>query len=203
MAWDELAIPEILEKTSEAIKERGIQVSYVATGKEALSRLRQMIPAGAEVMVSSSTTLDQIGFTDLLKSGQHPWRNLRATVLGEKDPGKQTELRRQSTLAQYWVGSVHAVAQTGELVTASASGSQLPPYAFSSPNVILVVGTQKITPDLPSALRRIREYTLPLEDARMKRVGYPGSFIGKVLIMEQEFSPNRVSLMFVGEKLGF
>lgn len=201
--WDELANPEVIQKTTRALKQKGMEVLYVTTGKEALSKLQHMIPSGAGVMVSSSTTLDQIGFVDLLKSGKHSWRNLRAELLAEKDPKKQMELRQTSVLAEYWLGSVHAVAQTGELVTASATGSQLPAYAFTSQHVILVVGTQKIVPDLPSALRRIREYTFYLEDARMKREGYPGSTIGKILIVEREYFPNRVSLMFVGEKLGF
>lgn len=85
-----------------------------------------------------------------------------------------------------FLGSVHAIAETGEMVIASASGSQLPSYVFTSDNVIWVVGTQKIVPTLSDAMKRVREYTLPLEDARMKSEGFPGNTIGKLLIFENQ-----------------
>src|SRR5688500_19278566 len=94
-------------------------------------------------------------------------------------------MRRQGTLAEYYLGSVNALAETGELVFASGSGSQLPAYAYTSRNVIWVAGAQKIAPTLDDALRRGREYVLPLEDQRMKSVGnQAGSRISSHLIIE-------------------
>jgi hypothetical protein len=101
------------------------------------------------------------------------------------------------------LGSVHAVAQGGEVVAASASGSQLPAYVFSSPHVIWIVGAQKITVDLDAAFRRLKEYVLPMEDARMKANNMGGSFIGKLVVFEKEAFPGRITLIFVKEKLGF
>jgi LUD domain len=60
------------------------------------------------------------------------------------------------------LGSVHAVTETGSLITASMSGSQLGPYGSGAGQVILVVGTQKIVPDLEEGLRRVQEYAFPL-----------------------------------------
>lgn len=120
--------------------------------------------------------------------------------LKSEPPGRE---RGCYVTAQYFLGSVHAVAQTGEIVTASASGSQVPAYAFSSPNVIWVIGVQKIVPTLDEAITRVREYVLPLEDARMKKAGFPGSIIGKLLTLEYEMMPNRITAIFVKEKLGF
>ena len=98
-----------------------------------------------------------------------------------------------------------AVAETGEIVIASNSGSQLPHIAFTSPNIILVVGVQKITPDTDTAIARLKEYVFPLEDARMKEVGMGGSFISKILILnrEQSFMGRKAHILFVNEKLGF
>jgi len=114
-------------------------------------------------------------------------------------------LRRQSVLSDYYLGSVHAVAQTGQLVIASNSGSQLPHIVFTSPNLIFVVGLQKLTPSLDAALSRVREYVLPLEDKRMKDVGMGGSAISKLLIFEREqaFMKRKVNIIFIKEKLGF
>ena len=84
--------------------------------------------------------------------------NLKEGVVAEKDPQKRMELARQATLADYFLGSVHAVTMTGQLVVGSGSGSQIAAYAFMAKNLILVVGTHKITPNLDEALRRLREH---------------------------------------------
>jgi len=155
-------------------------------------------------MTGASITLQQIGFEEVLISKAHPWVNLKDELLAEKDPARQAELRRKSILAEYFLGSVHAIAETGEIVIASATGSQLPSYAFSSPNVIWVAGAQKITPTLDDAIRRVREYNFPRENQRMKDMGYPGSMIGKLLIFEREspYLNRHITLILVKEAVG-
>jgi len=204
MKWGKLADRARVRRTMEALRGRGIYAEFLEKKEAAFERLTEIIPDGAEIMTGGSTTLDEIGFVDFLKSGKHKWKNLKDKILSEKDPIKQGELRRKSVTAEYYIGSVHAVTQSGEIMIASATGSQLPAYAFSSDNVIWVVGTQKIVPNLEDGLRRVREYCLPLEDKRMKSLGYSGSTLGKILIFERETLPNRkVTLIFVNEKLGF
>jgi hypothetical protein len=199
-----LATTEVVGKLLKTLKQRGVTAEYVQDGKAALKRIQQLIPAGATIMTGASETLRQIGFLTLLKTNSHSWRNLKTEMLQEEDPAEQTRLRRRSVLADYWLGSVHAIAETGELLTASASGSQLPAYAYTSANIIWVAGTQKITPSLTGAMRRVREYVYPLEDQRMKEAGYPGSTVARILIFEREaFSTRKVTLILVGEKLGF
>lgn len=195
-----------LQKTIEAVKARGITVELVEEKEDALAKLQHMIPPGSTVMTSGSVTLQQIGFEELLKSGNHPWRNFKAEILAEKDPTRQTVLRKEATLSEFIVGSVHAIAESGEIVIASATGSQLSPYAFSSRNVIWVAGVQKIVPTLEEAMRRVREHVLPLEDQRMKSIGIAaGSFIGKLLIFEREavYLRRTVTLLLVNQVLGY
>lgn len=205
MNYDTLASIEAVQKTTNALAERGIEAVVVNNRAEALEKVKSLIPKGASVMNGSSRTLEEIGFVDYLKSGNHGWKNLHEEILVEKDPAKQATLRKQAVLADYYLGSVHAVAETGQLVIASNSGSQLPHIVFTSPNLIFVVGTQKLTPNLDTALSRVREYVLPLEDKRMKDAGMGGSAISKLLIFEREpsFLGRKVHVIFVNEKLGF
>src|SRR5207248_7231989 len=75
-----------------------------------------------------------------------------------------------------------ALTETGSLVIASASGSQLPGYAGGAARAIWIVGAQKVVPDLSTALHRVEEHCLPLESARAQigrasgreRSGRPG-----------------------------
>ncbi len=195
---------KLLKHTLTALATRGIQTQLTDTRDQALEELRKLLPKGAELMTGSSTTLEQIGFTDLLKSDQHPWKNLKAALLAEKNPVKQSLLRKQATLADYYIGSVQAITETGQVLIASNTGSQIPAYAFSSPHVIWVVGTQKIVATLEDGLRRIRDYCLPHEDQRMKKNGLPGSALGKILIFERETSARRsLRMILVNKVLGF
>ena len=88
------------------------------------------------------------------------------------------------------------------MVAGSASGSQLGAYAFGGNNLIIVAGTNKITEDLDEALLRLREHSVPLEDKRMKSLGFPGTYLSKIFIYEGERQRN-VHVILVNEKLGF
>ena len=203
--WDRIPNKQTITRTIDALKNRGINAELVNTRSDALKLITARIPEGAEVMTGASTSLDEIGFTELLKSGAHQWKNLKQEQMSEKDPAKLRSLRVKATGSEYFIGSVQAVAETGEIVVASASGSQIPAYAFNARNVVWVVGAQKIVRSLEEALRRVREHALPLETARMKSQGFPGSMIGKILILEREppqFGRN-LTMILVNEKLGF
>lgn len=203
MEWDTLATDEVIEKTVKALREHKFQVVVTGNRLEALAKLKELIPAGASVMTGSSTTLDQIGFTDYLISKKHPYRNLKDAILAEKNPEKQAELRRQAILADYYLGSVQAIAQTGEIVSCDASGTRTGPYAYGPSRVIWVAGTNKIVDNLEQALRRLRQHCVPLEDQRMKSVGYPGTTLSRILIYEREIDPQRITLILAKERLGF
>jgi len=204
MEYNKLAAPEIIAKTTAALKERNILAQLVADKIEALEAVKKLLPDGAEIMTGGSTTLEQIGFVDLLKTGAHPWQSFKDKIFAEKDPAKQGRLRQESCLAEYYLGSVHAVTEDGEILVASNTGSQLPAYVFTSNNVIWIVGAQKIVSNREEGFQRVYDYVLPLEDRRVKSTGGSGSFVSKLLLFEREVMPNRkINLIFVNEVLGF
>lgn len=205
MDYNILATDEVVSKTAEALKTRNFEPIVVATKEEALAKIKELVPQGASVMNGSSTTLQEIGFIDYLKAGVHGWKNLHADILAEQDPTKQQELRRQALLSDYYLGSVHALSEAGELVIASNSGSQIPHIAYSSPNVIFVVGAQKITPTLADAEKRLEAHVIPLEDQRMKAVGMGGTKLNKLFHFfgEPTYTGRKVRVILVKEKLGF
>ena len=113
------------------------------------------------------------------------------------------EIRTLSSSPAVMLGSVHAMTETGSFVTASMSGSQLGPYVFGAGRLILVVGTQKIVADLHEAMSRIYDYTLPLEDARAQAEYGMHSAVNKLLVINREISPGRITVVLVDGVLGF
>jgi L-lactate utilization protein LutB len=206
MEYTTLIAPEHLEGVMEAIAARGIKVEFVYTKESAMARLLALIPDNVSVMTAASVTLKEIGFEEELELGRHNWRNLRAEIRAESDPIKRSLLRRRSALADYCVGSINAIAETGELVVASGTGSQLSPY-LTSDHVIWVAGTQKIVPTLEDAVRRVRDYCVPkVEEFGKRTLGRDGAgTVGKLLILESEaaFLNRKVHLLLVNEVLGF
>ncbi len=202
--WSRLPDEMRLRRTIESLKVRGVDAHLVFNKEDALNLILKIIPDGSEISSGASATLDEIGLLKLLKSGTHHWKNLKDQIATEKDPAKRRELQVKATMADYFLGSVHAVAETGEIVVASASGSQIPAYSYNAKNVIWVVGAQKIVPNLEQAIQRVREYSLPMESASMRKAGYPGSMIGKMLIFEKESSssPRKLTMILVNEKVG-
>ncbi len=192
-----------LNRTIEAMQKRGFNVILVENKAQALQKLKDLIPAGAEVMTGSSTSLYQIGFMDYYISGKNPWKCLGPEVFKEQDPVKQATLRRKADTAEYFLGSVNALAETGELVACDMSGSRVSAYPFAAKKVIIVVGYQKITPNLQESMRRVREYVLSLENERAKKAYGVGTQFGKWVIIENEIQKDRITVLLVKEPLGF
>ncbi len=202
--YTDLASPAQIQQTIAAVEARGIKVQLVDTPAQALDIIQHLIPDGAQLMTAASISLKEIGFEDLVAAKTHGWVNLKDALIKEADHEKRAALRLQSASADYFLGSVQAIAETGEMVIASNSGSQIAPYAFTSRNVILIAGTQKIVPTLEDAFQRIRNYSLPREDEHAKAIGMRGSRIGKILIFEMEppHLQRSLNLILVNQLLG-
>ncbi|MCP8304187.1 MAG: lactate utilization protein [archaeon] len=193
----------MIEKTANSIRDRGVKVIVVDSRREAFEKILEIVPKDTEISNGSSTTLHEIGFMDYLESGRHGWRNLHEEIIKEDDKEKRADLRRKSVTAEYFLGSVNAIAQTGELVACDASGSRVTAYPYAAKNLILVAGAQKIAPTLEDAMKRVREYVYPLEDKRALKAYGVHSTIGKWVIIERERNLGRITLILVKEKLGF
>jgi L-lactate utilization protein LutB len=205
MNYATLAPKESVDATLAALGARNFEGLFVNTKEEALAKIEELIPQGASVMNGASRTLEEIGYIAYLKHGGHGWNNLHETILKEEDAAKKALLRKQSVVSDFYLGSAHAIAQTGELVFASNSGSQFPHLAFTSQNVILVASTKKIVPTLADAFDRIDTHVVPLEDARMRETAGYGTLHAKTLILHKENPAmgRKVHVILVNEDLGF
>lgn len=203
--FDQLAAKEVVTKTTEALTANGFLPESVETGALALARIKELVPAGASVMSGGSKTLEEIGYIDYLTSGAHPWINPKDAILKEEDKAKQETLRKQSVTSDWYLGSAHAISETGEIVVASNTGSQLPHLAYTSPNIILVASTMKIVPTLTDAFERIEKHVLPLEDARIEALYHIHTTLAKTLILHKEtpMLGRKVHVIFVNERLGY
>jgi hypothetical protein len=196
------ATAQRLEQTAAALTAHGFAVEILDDAAAARARVRDLIPDGASVLTGASETLRLSGIDeDINASGRYASIRARGWSLDrEKDAA---EIRRLLGSPDVAVGSANAVTETGALVFASASGSQLPGYAGGAAQAIWVVGAQKVVPDLAAALDRIEEYVLPLESDRVQVVYGGPSAVNRVLILHAEPHPGRATVLLLREAIGF
>ena len=191
-----------VRRTVAALEANGFTVLRASNAVAAKRTVLDLIPDGSAVHQGASLTLDVVGITDEIeKSSRYAALRPRIWSMDRKTEGG--EVRRLGAAPDVMLGSVHAVTETGSLLAASMSGSQLGPYVSGAGRVIFVVGTQKIVPDLEQGLRRINEYAWRLEDARAQAAYGIHSAVNKVVIINREINPGRITVVLVDEVLGF
>jgi LUD domain len=191
-----------LQRAASALTAHGFTVEILQDVAAARLRIEDLIPEGASVLTGASETLRLSGIDeDINTSGRY--QAIRPRLLAMDRVAQADEFRRLLASPDVIVGSVAALTETGSLVVASGSGSQLPGYAGGAARAIWIVGAQKVVPDLSTALRRVEEHALPLESARTQEIhGWP-SAVNRLLILNAEFQPGRGTVLLLSEAIGF
>ncbi|TMD02359.1 MAG: hypothetical protein E6J03_09615 [Chloroflexi bacterium] len=197
-----LASDERIDATAAALAGHGIEALVVATGEEARAAVRDRLPDGAEVFNNTSATLETTGVAaDIERSGRY--RPVRLQLYQMDREMQKQEMRRLAAAPDFVVGSAHAVTEEGSLLIASASGSQLGPIVSGAGRVILVVGGQKIVPDLATGLRRLHEYSFRLENERALSAYGVASGVNNILVVDRVLARGRMTVVLVRQRLGF
>lgn len=196
-------------------KKRNISGIFCRDKNEAVKKILEIIPSSANVGFSGSVTLDTLGLYSVLEEQGYK-------IFNQYKPGlsraENLEVRKQGVRADYYLASANAISAQGELVFLSAYGNRIAGVSYAD-NVIIVCGKNKITPDLPSALKRAREYVTPLN---CKRLNWNSACFKdgvcrqdiclfpeykrmccQMLIIEAEVTPDRLKVILVDEELGY
>lgn len=203
-AADTLPDSKVIQKTIAALKDNGINAIIVETKEEAKEKVLSLIPEGSEVLNMTSVTLDSIGLPEIINnSGKY--NSVRNKLNSLDRNTKKLEQKKLGSAPEYTIGSVHAITEDGKVVVVSNTGSQLPAYVYGGAKIIWVAGAQKIVKKLDEAMKRIYDYILPLESARINKAYNIsiGSNVSKVFILNKEIDKDRIHLIIVREKLGF
>ncbi|MFD2079143.1 Uncharacterised ACR, YkgG family COG1556 [Actinopolymorpha cephalotaxi] len=191
-----------LERAAASLAAHGFGVEILDDVAAARTRVGELVPEGASVFTGASETLRLSGIQDDLNASGR-YRAVKPRVLAMDRATQADEIRRLTATPDVVVGSVAAVTETGSLVVASGSGSQLPAYAGGAARAIWVVGAQKVVPDLDTALRRVEEHAFPLENIRAQAVYGAPSAINRLLVLNAEYQPGRGTVLLLREAIGF
>jgi YkgG family uncharacterized protein len=193
--------PGAVDRVATALRAHNVEAIIVDTAAEVRDTVLAMIPDGAEVHWGKSRALEETGVIEaLMETGRYD--AIRPRVFKMDRETEAREIRKLSAAPDIMLGSVNAVTEEGALVEASATGSQLAGYAYGGGHLILVVGSQKIVPNVEAALERIGEVVYPWENAQVRdRLGRD-TIVAKVLIIFGEWMPGRTTVVLVREPVG-
>ena len=192
-----------IDATAAALRAKGYDVHIADDAAVAKRIVLELLPDGAEVGQGASQTLEAIGVTrELEESGRYDAVRMRTRAMDRSTPEGLRDMRKLGVGPDWFVNSAHAVTLDGTIVVASNTGSQLAPLSFGAGEVIFVIGSQKLVPDLETAMQRLEEHSLPLENARMQGLYGIDSEIKKILIIHREFRPTRFRVVLVREPVG-
>lgn len=151
-----------LDRAVKALRANRMDAQWVQTKEETLALVQQMIPDGALCACGGSMTLDECGIMDELRSGR--CRFLDRDAVPKEQVG---DVFRQSFSADWYLMSSNAVTESGELYNVDGNGNRAAALIFGPKNVIVVAGVNKLVPDIPAAIRRVKTLTAPANAIRL------------------------------------
>ncbi len=209
ITWGELTAKRIIKH----LEKRRMEGSYAPSAAQAADEILAMIPRGATVYRCGSMTSVGIGLWDRLAELSEV-RVLDPYVPG-LSPEESLEIRRKGMTADFMISSSNAITLDGKLVNLDGSGNRVAAMCFGPKKVILVVGMNKVAPDLDSAMARVKHYAAPVNTIRL---GYnnpckdsgvcsdcrsPQRICNMWSIIEGHMLKNRIHVKLVGENLGY
>ena len=156
--------PIDIEKTIKALERNKFVAHYFETAAEAVAYLKNRIQNKC-VAIGDSRTLLEIGVHDALSEVNEDVTDIQRPLPGESF--RDTALRTMGR--DVYLTSVNALAQTGEMVNIDGTGNRVAASLFGSQEVFFVLGINKITPDLSSAIYRARNVAAPLNSKKNKK----------------------------------
>ena len=206
--YDVPAAEEAVARTVKALTDKRFIVHVVDDEAGALALLAGMLKDGMEISMGGSTTLSQIGFTEVLKAREDTVVNYKGLAIAARTAGdmaKYATLIAKGSTADVFFSSVSAITEEGVMHACDYSGSRINGW-YAAKKLVLVAGTNKIVKDDAAADQRLMEYQYPLESARMRQSTLlPGSSVSnKVQIREVGPAPvSRVTVVLIRKSLGF
>lgn len=211
---------EQVKRTMDALVHNRMTPYYVDTREDVLPLVRSLLSEGCTIGVGGSVTLRETGLMDLIRSDAYRFYDRYEPNLTSE---QRDEVFRQAAFADVFLCSSNAVTEQGELYNVDGHSNRIAALAFGPNRVIVVVGINKLVPDLPAAVRRVKEVAAPLNAKRLhcetycSRTGHcvhpegsmnegcasPQRICRNALVSAMQEDPQRLHVILVGEPLGY
>ena len=201
-----------IARTIEALKKNKMEAYYLASKEDVVPAVAALLHPGDTVAVGGSKTLDECDVLRLLRSGEYEFIDRYEKGLTAEEMG---DAFRDAFFADAFVTGTNAVTEAGELYNVDGTGNRVAAMIFGPKSVIVVVGKNKIVPDIHTAAHRVKTVAAPLNAKRLARktpcavtgecadCACPDRICCSAVTLRQQRDAGRVKVLIVDEELGF
>lgn len=207
--WNEKVAGKIIKN----LEKRRMEGSYAATISQAKDEVIAMIVPGATVFRCGTMTATYAGLWEAVAALPE------VQLIDPYEPGITPEeglsRRRQGMAADFMIAGSNAITLDGRLVNLDGMGNRVAAMAFGPKKVILMVGMNKVTADLESAMSRVKHYAAPVNNIRYglqnpcvetglcSDCKTPTRICNMWSIIEGHMIENRIHVKLIGEFAGY
>ena len=199
-------------KTIKALKQNNMSGYFVSNKEELMTLLSGLILKGQTVGCGDSVTLEELGVFDYLRSGYFCFYDKYAPGLTKEE---KRRLYLQNFDADTFITGTNAITMDGRLFNIDGNGSRVAPMLYGPRQVIIVVGVNKITPDVEGAIKRARQVAAPLDAVRLGketpcvRLGrcvdcrHPQRICNDFVLISGQFVKDRIKVILIDMEIGY
>lgn len=209
IAWNQ----KVAEKLIKNIEKRRMEGSYATTAAQARDEVVAVISPGLSVFRCGTMTATYAGLWDAIA------KLPEVDLIDPYEPGIKPEegfARRQKGMsADFMIASSNAITLDGKLVNLDGMGNRVAAMSFGPKKVILMVGMNKVVPDLESAIARVKHYAAPVNNIRYglknpcvetglcSDCKSPSRICNMWSIIEGHMIDKRIHVKLIGETVGY
>ena len=190
---------------------RNMEAYYTDSKEEALKKALEVIPEASSISWGGSMSVNEIGLKEAVCQGNYQVYN--------RDIAPTPEDKRKIELAaydcDYFLTSANAITEDGIMINIDGHSNRVSSIAAGPQNVLMIIGMNKVTRDVDSAMSRARNEAAPINAQRFNRstpccktgacfdCKTPDTICCQILITRYSKTPQRIKVILVNEDLGF
>ena len=198
----------LAQKVIKGLQSRNMTGYYVQTKEEALKLALSLIPEGSTVTMGGGMSVHETGLVKALKEGNYNYidreeaQDRRAAMLKAYD-------------ADFFLSSTNAITDDGVLVNIDGNANRVSAIAYGPKKVLMIVGMNKVCPDVDTAMKRARNVAAPINNQRFSsnnpcvKTGAcancksPDTICCQFLVTRYSKHTDRIHVILVNDNLGF
>lgn len=204
--------PIEIEKTIVGLERRNMRGYYAADEKDLIRLIGSLLVKGAVVGCGDSVTLEETGVFDFLRNGDYVFLDKYEKGLSA---AQKREIYLKNFSADAFITGTNAVTENGELFNIDGNGSRVAPLLYGPRRVLIVVGQNKIVPNIALAVQRARMTAAPRDARRLHKntpctktdtcidCNHPERICNDFVAIKGQFIKDRIQVIIVGKQLGY
>jgi len=156
----------IIDTTIESLEKHGFGTKFFPDRRQALNFILEQASDCSTIGIAGTHTIRAIGaVAELQKAG----KTLYDHWVFKPGTPEELECRRRQMQADMFLCSTNAVTMTGEIVNRDGAGNRINAMTFGPRKILLIVGVNKLVPDIDAAISRLENTAGPIRAMSLNR----------------------------------